>query len=307
MRLFLIFIPILIWADAHIFVYHRFDDNRYKSTDTSSKTLIRQLNYLKTHNYKVVKLSTLVKMIKNRENIDKVVALTIDDSFKSFYTNAFPLFKKYNYPFNLYVYVKATDKHYGDYMSWKEIKEISKYGEIGLHSYAHPHLTKLSNREIEYDTKKAYNIFIKKLHFKPKGYAYPYGEYNQRVKKIIESFKFDYILNQNAGAIRLNTPISDLDRIALTGDVNIAKKLKIKRLNLKNFKVVKKNNIITEIYAETNLKRVEIYITNYGWKYVNVKNNILDFKPNFKLKKFRNRVIIRYNNSIISKMITKGE
>ncbi len=304
---YILFIPLLLWGDAHIFVYHRFDDNRHSYTNTSTKNLIQTFEYFKKHHYKVVKLSTLVKMIKNKENLNKVVSITIDDSFKSFYTNALPIFKKYHYPFDLYVYVEATQRGFHDYMNWKQIKELLKYsGEIALHSYAHPHLTKLSDKEILKDTNKSYNLFTKHMGYKPKSYAYPYGEYNLRVKNLIKKFNFDFICNQNPGAITDKSDIYDLDRIAMTGNVNVKNKLKIKRLNIPNLKIIVKNNVITEILAKTNYKTLEVYITKKGWKTLKTNNGILDYKPNFKLKKFRNRVIIRYNNSIISKMITRS-
>jgi peptidoglycan/xylan/chitin deacetylase (PgdA/CDA1 family) len=193
-------------------------------------------------------------------------------------------------------------------MSWREVRECAKVGELGLHSWAHPHLAKLSNKEIIKDTKKAIEIFKKYMGYVPNMYAYPYGEYNERVKKIINKF-FPIIANQNIGAIDYTTPINDIDRIALTGKVNIAKKLKLKRLHLKSLNILKENNKIAKISGELkeNLPYVNIYITKFGWKRVKVKNKKFEFNPNFTLQKYRNRVIIRYNYKIISKLILKEE
>jgi len=306
MKFFLIFLPFLLLADAHIFLLHRIGDNRYPSTNTSTKELEKYFKYIKKHHLKTILLSTLIKKIENNESVDNYVVFTIDDNFKSFYKNGLPLFIKYNIPFTLFVYVEATDRHFGDYMSWKDIKKSMKYGEVGVHSYAHPHLAKLSNKEIIKDTQKAINSFKKHLGFVPDMYAYPYGEYDKRVKKIINKY-FKVICNQNTGAINQFTPINDIDRIALTGKVNIAKKLKLKRLNVKNLNIKVKNNIIKKISGNINLKKVEIYITKLGWKWIKVKNGYFEYKPNFKLKRYRNRVIIRYNNKIISKLILKEE
>jgi len=306
MKFFLIFLPFLLLADAHIFLLHRIGDNRYPSTNTSTKELEKYFKYIKKHHLKTILLSTLIKKIENNESVDNYVVFTIDDNFKSFYKNGLPLFIKYNIPFTLFVYVEATDRHFGDYMSWKDIKKSMKYGEVGVHSYAHPHLAKLSNKEIIKDTQKAINSFKKHLGFAPDMYAYPYGEYDKRVKKIINKY-FKVICNQNTGAINKFTPINDIDRIALTGKVDIKKKLKLKRLNVKNLNIKVKNNIIKKISGNINLKKVEIYITKLGWKWIKVKNGYFEYKPNFKLKRYRNRVIIRYNNKIISKLILKEE
>jgi len=305
MKKLILFFPFFLFA-AHIFVLHRVDDFRYPSTNISSKLLEKDIKYLISHHYKIVKLSTLVKRIENNESIKNYVVFSIDDSFKSFYKNGLPIFKKYKIPFTLFVYVKATNEHYGDFMSWKQIKNLSKYGELGIHSFAHPHLAKLSTKEIKKDTLKAINIFKKHMGYIPNMYAYPYGEYNKKVKKIINKY-FKIICNQNPGAVNINSPINDLDRIAITGDVNITKKLKIGILNVKNFKIKRNKNTITKISGKVKYPYIFIYITKFGWKKIKTNNGYFDYKPNFKLKQYRNRVIIRYNNKIKSKLILKEE
>jgi len=299
----LFLLPILIWADAHIFLYHRFDDNRHAYTNTSTKTLIRQFEYLKKHGYKVVDSKILLEKAKKGENIDKLVAFHIDDSFKSFYRHGFKIFKKYHYPFTLFVYVEGTDRHFGDFMDWKEIREIAKYGDIQFHSYSHPHLPSLSDLEIISDTQKGLDILRSKAYIID-SYAYPYGEYNDRVKRLLSPL-FKYIYNQNEGAIDKNVDFKDVPRIALTGDVKIANRLKIKNLPVKDFKVIVKNNIIKTIQGFVPYKKIEIYITKYGWKWVKTKNGYFSYSPNVKLQKYRNRVILKYNSQIQAKMIVK--
>lgn len=284
-------------ANAHIFVYHRFGDIKHASTNTTLKELEKEFKYFKDNGYEVVKLSKIVERINSKKEVpDNWVALTIDDSYKSFYENGLPIFKKYNYPFSLYVYVKATQQRYGDFMSWKEIKEASKYGEIGLHSYSHPHLTKISLDKVKQDTKKSLEIFEKNLGFKPKSYAYPYGEYNQKVQDVIKSFNFDYILNQNTGTVTKNSNVYDINRIALVGKVNLEQKLKYKTLDAQWIepKEYPKNGILKKVKAKINpsIKEIKLYVTGYGWQNIKVKNGIIDKKLDLQLKKSRTRVIL---------------
>ena len=305
MRLIFFFLPLFLWADGHIFLYHRFNDFRHPYTNTSTKELIKNLNYLKKHNYKVVNSKILLKMAKEGKNIDKYVSFQIDDSFKSFYKNGFPLFKKFHYPFTLFVYVEGTDRHFGDFMTWKMIREVKKYGDVELHSYAHPHLTTLTNKEILEDTTKAFKLFNKNMGYALDSYAYPYGEYDKRVQKVLLNFGFKYIYNQNEGGINRDTSFVDVPRIALTGDVDISKKLNIKEMKVKNFTLIRDKNRIKKISAVVPYKKIEIYITKLGWKWIKTKDGYFEYSPNFKLQKFRNRVIFRYNNEIYIKMITK--
>lgn len=313
-RLFLAFsllcasAPVL-WADATVFVYHRFNDTKHASTSVSNAKLRADFQYLKDNGYKVVRLSELANMLKEKRPVPpKTVALTIDDDYKSFYTNGLPIFKEFGYPFTLYVYVKATQKGYGDYMSWEEIKTSSRYGEIGLHSYDHPHLTYLDDESIRNDTRKAAEIFQKNLGFAPKSYAYPYGEFDSRVKTLITAEGFDFVCNQNAGAVAAFSDPYDIERIAVTDDTNIKTKLKTEALEVKKFEVEAQKNRVTKVTAtltDTSLRSVEVYVSGYGWERVKVNNAKVSYNTDKALKFDRNRVIIKAGNKIASKLIMK--
>ena len=54
-----------LFGDGHIFVYHRFDDIRYPTTNTSTKELRREFNYFKNNSYKVVPLIDIVTPKQN--------------------------------------------------------------------------------------------------------------------------------------------------------------------------------------------------------------------------------------------------
>lgn len=292
-------------ANAHIFVYHRFGDSKHESTNTSLQELEKEFEYFKANNYKVVTVSKIVEKLKNKEEIpDNWVAFTIDDAYKSFYQNGLELFKKYNYPFTLFVYVEATQKKYPDFMTWDEIKEASKYGEIELHSYSHKQLVKLTNEEIIKDTNLALEIFEKNLGFKPKAYSYPYGEYDERVKNEIKNFDFEYIMNQNNGSVNKKSDLFDLNRIALVGKINLEEKIKYKTLeaNWIEPQVYPKDGILKHIKVEVNkdIKNAKLFISTYGWQDIKVKNGIIDIKLDKKLNLNRNRIAISTDYYTIS-------
>ncbi len=296
-----------LWGDAHIFVYHRFGDGSHASTNTSIEVLKKHFEYFKKNNYKVIPSSKLAYALKNHEQIpDDWVVLNIDDSYKSFYENGLEVFKEYGYPFTLFVYIEATQKSYGDFMSWNQIRDASKYGEIALHSYAHAHMVSLSDEAILSDTKKAYDIFVSKMGFKPKYYAYPYGEYDPVTQKAIQSFGFKLIMNQNSGAINHLSNPYDLDRIALTGDVSLKSKLAIKALNARWIepKNYPKDGNLKRIHAKIapSINRAEYYLSGYGWEYIKVNNGDVNITLNRKLKFSRNRLFLKsgyYQSSII--------
>lgn len=308
--LLLTLLPLYLWADAHLFVFHRFGDERHLSTNTSIETLRAEFEYLKQHNYEVISLKRLHDALENDEMIsDRWVVLTVDDSFKSFYENGLPLFKEYNYPFTLFVYVQGTVGKYGDFMSWKQIRESAKYGEIGFHSYGHPHLVSLSDEEIKADTEKGLAIMQERLGFKPKYYAYPYGEYDDRVRRNLEHYGFDLIINQNAGAVDRQSDPHDLDRTALTGENTLKAKLRTRTLPTKWIfpKAWPKDGKISTLEAKLpeGVKKIEYYVSGYGWEKLPVKEGKVAARIDKKLKMRRTRIFLKNGNRQSSIILVK--
>ena len=303
--LLLFFLPLYLLADAKVFVYHRFNDSEHQSTNTSLQELKTQFEYFKKHNYEVVALGKILNKLKNGEEIpSNWVALTIDDAYKSFYENGLNLFKEYAYPFTLFVYIEATNSKYNDFMTWDELREAKKYGDVELHSYSHKSLIKLSNQEIVEDTKKAIEIFEKNMGYKAKIYSYPFGEYDDRVQSEIEKFDFISILNQNNGSINSKSNIFDINRIALVGNVDIKEKIKYKTLEVEWIepKEYPKDGILQTIKARVNpgIKEAKVFISTYNWQDVKVNNGIIEVKLNKKLNLNRSRVAISTDYYTIS-------
>lgn len=284
--------------NGHIFVFHRFDDTRHSSTSVSTAELEKLFIYLQKQHFHVASLEELSRKLQAKKPIpNNWIIFSIDDSYKSFYTHGFPLFKKYHFPFVLYVYVEATKRHFNDYMSWEQIKEVMPYGTIGAHSFGHKHLTDLSSDAIKKDTQKTLASIKKALGITPKSYAYPYGEYDERVKKIITDFGFTTIMNQNVGAVSEKSSPLDIDRIALMGKISIKPKLQIKYLpaHWKQVAVDKKRALLQsiEVDIDPKYKSVDYFISGYTWRTLKIKNGKISKLLNLKLKKRRSRIIIK--------------
>ncbi len=296
-------------ADAHIFVYHRFGDPRHPSTDTSIATLKKQFDYFKSHGYRVVPLSRLVQALQKGEPIpDRWIVLTIDDNFNSFYDNGLPIFRAYGYPFTLFVYTEATEKRYGDYMDWARIKEAARWGEIGFHSHTHPHMVSMDDDRLRQDFRTGLALMRKRMGFSPRYFAYPYGEYDARVRKIAESFGFDAICNQNVGAVSMSSDRYDLDRIALTGDPNLTAKLAIRYLPARWTapQAWPEDGVVHEV--KVHVPDIErgigwLYLTGYGWQKVSIRDHWLDITLDKPLLKRRSRLILKLDHDKINTKI----
>ena len=122
---------------ASFIMYHRFEENKYPSTNIQIQDFVNHISMSK----KSIKETVIrfEKAIKERKK-EKKILLTIDDAFSSFYQNAWPILKKNKIPFILFVSTREVGKY--NYMSWKQIQEISKedFVYIGNHSHSHEYL-----------------------------------------------------------------------------------------------------------------------------------------------------------------------
>jgi peptidoglycan/xylan/chitin deacetylase (PgdA/CDA1 family) len=315
LQIFLLLSPILLSADGHIFVYHRFDDNRYPTTNISTKTLRAEFNYLRKHNYKVVPIVDIVKKIQAKERVpDNWVAFSIDDGFKSFYKNGLPLFKEYGYPFTLFIAVKYTEEKYRDYVTWRQLKEIVKYGSVEFHSYGHGHFGRMSSNKIKADMSRGLALMKKHLNYQPNLFVYPYGEYDNRVEKIVNAYGFKAVFNQNMGAINGRcSDTYDIDRSAVVGSNSKDFKLYLKFKELCGVTFQRplsfpKNKIVKTVevtLADKSIKSADIFISNHGWHKVKVKNGKIIYHANRRVKRDRIKIGVKVKSRIKLMVLSK--
>ncbi len=180
-------------------VYHRFGDNRYPSTNTPLEQIEKQLQYLEQKGFKSYTVSELLTQAKDSA---KKVFITVDDGLKSFYTNGWPLFKKYKAKATLFVNTESVG--WGDYLSWKQIKELSNTGvEIGSHSHKHTYFlsTPDSIRKSLFikDLEISEKLFKDSLGYIPRVYAYPYGEFDEMMAEELKGRGYLLAFAQNSG------------------------------------------------------------------------------------------------------------
>jgi peptidoglycan/xylan/chitin deacetylase (PgdA/CDA1 family) len=106
-----------------------------------------------------------------------LVSLTFDDGREEQYSKFYPILNEYDLKATFYVVTQRIN--WKGVMSWDELKTIHKDGnEIGSHTHTHPHLTTMSNSELDFEFKKSNDLLRP---FNCCTLAYPYGEYDERV------------------------------------------------------------------------------------------------------------------------------
>ena len=259
-------------------MYHRFNENKYPSTNIRMEIFKEQMNIINDLDYQFYDPSLLISEFDKPKN-KKEILITIDDGFKSFYTEAWPYLKKNKIPFILFVSTEPVGK-YG-YMNWDEIKEIEKseIGFIGHHSHTHEYLIDMSENEFINDIEIATKIFKEKLGYVPKIFSYPFGEYSLYMKDYI-SKNFKVAFGQHSGVIDMNKDKFELPRFPINekyGDLKRFKSLinysplEYKSLKPEEKKISKINNppqLVIEFFKEQkNINDINCYSNDGGnWK-----------------------------------------
>ena len=209
---------------AVVIQYHHVDSNTPASTSVSPEVFAQHMDYLANNGFQVWPLPQLMKALKDTEPLpSKVISITFDDGYKSVYTHALPVLQRHHFPFT--VFINTTLVGDSDYMSWDQLRAVAARGAtIANHTATHPHLVRLLDGESEVDWQKrikdeivgAENIIRKKIGHSPALLAYPYGEYNQRVKTLVSGLGL-IAFAQNSGAFDQSVDWQAIPRFVFGG------------------------------------------------------------------------------------------
>ena len=126
------------------FMYHRFGENSFPSTNTRLDQLDSHINTLQDNGYSVVSVAGAMAGLAAAGLPDRTVVLTVDDGYRSVFEHAWPRLKQAGFPVTVYVSTQAIDAGYQSHMTWDMIRQLVKEGVvIGGHTVSHEHLTEV--------------------------------------------------------------------------------------------------------------------------------------------------------------------
>ena len=281
-------------------MYHRFNENKYPSTNIKMDIFLKHIQLINDLNYKFIHPKDFKEKFDTPKK-NKRILLTIDDGLKSFYDVAWPYLKKNKIPFILFVSTEPVGNK--GYMTWDQIKEINKesFAVIGHHSHTHDYLIEKTNEEFIKDIETANLIFKDKLGIIPEFFSYPFGEYSEFMRKYI-SINFKYAFGQHSGVIDINKDKFQLPRFPINEKYGEIKRFEsiIKTYPLEYKKLVpveKKLNIknnppkfSVEFFKEqANINKINCY-SNEGDKW---EKSIIKFTKNVMSIEFREAFVPR--------------
>ena len=265
-------------------MYHRFEENKYPSTNIKNDVFLKHLKEIKNLGLEFIDYQQFKKIIKTSVNKNYLL-LTIDDAFESFYLNAWPILKSKKIPFILFVSSREIGKK--GYMTWDNLKELAAndFVTVGNHSHSHDYLIDWEDNKIKSDLETSIKILKKNLGYSPEVFSYPFGEYSINLKTIIKNLNFKFAFGQHSGVVDVTKDFLELPRFPINEKYGELERFKsiIKTLPFPYKSIVPENRYLLEknnppkvkiVFFEDliNVKNINCY-SNEGnvWKKSNIK------------------------------------
>src|SRR5437773_6013668 len=229
-------------AQTIIFCYHLLVDKvRYPGTEITPAAFEAQMKELKDRGITVISMQDLLAWKRGEKNIPpRCAIITFDDGYKSQYEVAWPIMKKYGYPFTMFIYtegVRCGSLGGGGAITWEQLADMRDNGvDIEAHSATHQDLreghtitlaspggkktrTKLTGPQYEEwmqnEVVGSKQLLEQRLGIKINCFAVPFGNYNEHVKEIARNAGYEAMFTVYGQPITFTSPMDSIGRYAI--------------------------------------------------------------------------------------------
>lgn len=213
-------------AQVVVLGYHRFVDKvRHPDTEITPAEFESQMQALKDQDIPVIPLDDFLAWKHEQKSLPpRCAIITIDDGYSVGYTVAWPILKKYGYPFTMFIYtdyVSGGRRTGSGSLTWEQLAQMRDAGvSIQSHTVSHPDLRrkKGGGPKMTYDDwlwnelhgSKA--MIEEKLGVKVSALALPYGLANDKVREAAAKAGYEMLFTVNGQKINFDTPMNALGR-----------------------------------------------------------------------------------------------
>lgn len=224
-------------AQTIIFCYHRFVEKvRLPGTEIRPADFEAQMKMLKDRGITVISMQDFLAWRRSEKNIPpRCAVITFDDGWKSQYEVAWPIMKKFNYPFTLFIYTEGVrGGHFGggEAITWEMLSEMRDAGvDIEAHSATHQDLRKgfdairkkkTTGAEYEQwlqnEVVGCKQLLEQRLAIRINCFAVPFGNYNEHVKEVARNAGYEAMFTVYGQPLTFNSPMDSLGRYAIEGN-----------------------------------------------------------------------------------------
>jgi peptidoglycan/xylan/chitin deacetylase (PgdA/CDA1 family) len=182
-------LPILMYHYIEVVTDTR--DTMRKSLAILPAVFDKQVKTLKEAGYTFLTASQIPAILDGKLALpEKPIILTFDDGYRDFYTDAYPILKKYQVPATAYVVPGFLDKP--NYLFKTQLDEINKDGlvEIAAHTVHHVYLKGMNAERARVEIQQSKTELEQAIQKPVVSFAYPYGAFDLEIAKQVEAAGF---------------------------------------------------------------------------------------------------------------------
>ena len=216
-------------ARVTVLGYHDFSDTK-KATEMLITTdqFRKQMSAIKELGLNVISMDDFLAWKRGEKKIqDKSVLITIDDGWKSVYTDAYPILKEMGFPFTLFLYTNYIDGG-ASALTIEMIKEMQKHGcSVGSHSVSHPYpaIVKAERAKgadafasyLRKEMGESRKTLVSQFGGKVRSYAYPGGFVTGEMLPIATENGYECLFTVIPGKATLSTSNFTIPRYVILG------------------------------------------------------------------------------------------
>ncbi|HEX2061862.1 MAG TPA: polysaccharide deacetylase family protein [Thermoanaerobaculia bacterium] len=218
---------------ATVLCYHIVEAPAAPRMHIDRETFRQHLRYLEMTGYNVVPLRHVYEFVTGkRASLPKnAVVITIDDGWRSTYTEAFPELQKRKFPFTVFIYPNIIGKT-ANALTWEQIREMAAAGvDIQSHALTHPYLTRRKHRSMSDEAYAAWlrrelaeskRILEKEAGQKVQFLAYPYGDYDDTVAETAKKVGYTAALTCDFGRVKKGSDPLKMKRFVIDDKMDFA-------------------------------------------------------------------------------------
>src|SRR5881227_1982412 len=229
-------------AQTIIFCYHRLVDKiRYPGTEITPAAFEAQMKELKDRGITVIPMQDLLAWKRGEKNIPpRCAVISFDDGWKSQYEVAWPIMKKFGYPFTLFLYtegVRGGSLGGGEAITWEQLADMRDNGvDIQAHTATHQDLREghtvmviepggkrtkkkltgaVYEKWVQNEVVGCKELLEQRLGIKVNCFAVPFGNYNEHVKELARNAGYEAMFTVYGQPITFTSPMDSIGRYAI--------------------------------------------------------------------------------------------
>jgi peptidoglycan/xylan/chitin deacetylase (PgdA/CDA1 family) len=203
----------------------------YYRVATSVERFAEQMRLLAEKGYRGVSLSQGLAALAGTHqsgtgaSTEKLVAITFDDGFRDFHTEAYSVLAQHKFTATMYIptaFIGDRRKSFKsrECLTWNEVLELDHAGmEFGSHTVNHPKLLDLSWNEIEQEISESKVEIENRLSHSISSFAYPYAfpqanrAFAVRLQGLLQKYSYSSCVTTAVGTSDQQSSLLELPRL----------------------------------------------------------------------------------------------